>query len=344
MNINIDSAANILTQSEEKYRHIAENASDMIYRMLLPDGVYDYVSPSSVSITGYTPEEIYRDPLKIAKSIAPEWRGYFEEEWKKLLEGNPPSTYEYEIIHKSGERRWINQRHVVIRDSEGKPAAIEGIVTDITDHKRMEETLRKSLEDKDILLREIHHRVKNNLQIISSILSLQIDEKDSDCSHCLMYDTRQRIHAMARVHELLYSSSQFASLDISEYITSLVDDFRITYNSSSRRISINLSVEPVKFTIDKAIPLGLILNELISNAMKYAFTGRETGSVQVAFHSVPEGNYCLTVRDDGNGLKRDFSMESAAGLGFKMVKALSKQLGGKFTFESAQGSSFSVCF
>ena len=126
-------AERMLQESLERFSRLAENSPDMIYRMLLPDGSYQYVSPASENIFGYTPDEFYRSPLLIKNIIRPDWQDYFALEWKKLLSGELPPSYEYQIIHKSGETRWVHQRNVLVRDNSGAPIAIEGIVTDITE-------------------------------------------------------------------------------------------------------------------------------------------------------------------------------------------------------------------
>ena len=129
---------NELRKNEEKYRRLTENAKDMIYRMSIPDGNYEYVSPASTDVFGYTPEEFYESSLLIRKIIHPDWIDYFKEQWANLLAGKMPPSYEYQIIHKSGEERWLHQRNVLICDSNDQPVAIEGIVTDITDRKLAE--------------------------------------------------------------------------------------------------------------------------------------------------------------------------------------------------------------
>jgi PAS domain S-box-containing protein len=137
-------AEEALHQSEEKYRRLAENARDVIYRMSIPDGIYEYVSSAALSVFGYSPEECYQTPILIKQAIHPAWQMYFEEQWANLIKGELPPTYEYQFIHKSGGVRWLNQRNILVRDNAGNPIAIEGIVTDITERKQAEEALRES--------------------------------------------------------------------------------------------------------------------------------------------------------------------------------------------------------
>ena len=143
---------NKLKESEERFRRLTENARDVIYRMSLPDGKYEYVSPAVRNVFGYQPEEFYETPSLIKQIIHPDWNQYFEEQWANLIKGEMPPTYEYQIIHKSGEVRWINQRNILVRDNNGRPIAIEAIVTDITRRKNVEDTLRESERAKNILL------------------------------------------------------------------------------------------------------------------------------------------------------------------------------------------------
>ena len=135
---------NSLRESERRYRLLAENSRDMIYLQSLPDGRYEYVSPASIELIGYSPEEICNEPMHIRKTIHPDWADWMEEQWEKVISGDMASAYEYQIINKSGETRWLHQRNVLISDDSGRPIAIEGTVTDITERKRVENTLRKS--------------------------------------------------------------------------------------------------------------------------------------------------------------------------------------------------------
>jgi PAS domain S-box-containing protein len=135
-----------LNESERRFRFLAENATDMLYRMSLPDGRYEYVSPASLTMFGYAPEEFYASPALIRAIIHPAWHGYFEEQWARLIAGNMPPTYEYQIVHKRGDTRWMNQRNTLIWDESGKPLALQGIVTDVTERKLAETMLAESEE------------------------------------------------------------------------------------------------------------------------------------------------------------------------------------------------------
>ncbi|MHB8136434.1 MAG: PAS domain S-box protein, partial [Anaerolineaceae bacterium] len=149
-----------LLQSEERFRRLAENARDVIYRMSIPAGNYEYVSPASLSVLGYLPEEFYRSPILFKQGIHPDWQNYFEGQWKNLINGEMPPTYEYQFIHKSGEILWMNQRNILVRDHKGKPIAIEGIVTDITQRKHAEEE------------RKAHIRFLENLVLVDQAIKL----------------------------------------------------------------------------------------------------------------------------------------------------------------------------
>ena len=177
-----------LRESEERFRRLAENAKDMIYRMSLPDGQYEYVSPASIDLLGYTPEEFYESRLLIQKIIHPNWSAYFQEQWKKLLSGEMPPLYEYQILHKSGEEKWLQQHNVLIRDDNGYPKAIEAIVSDITDRKSAEaeqselEAQNRQLQKSESLSRmagAIAHHFNNQLMVVTGNIELVIEDLPS---------------------------------------------------------------------------------------------------------------------------------------------------------------------
>jgi PAS domain S-box-containing protein len=165
-------AEEALAKSEARFRRLAENARDLIYRMSLPDGAYEYMSPAATELSGYTPEEFYRNPQLLREFIHPEWRPYIEEQWSRLLKGEMPPTYEFQIIHRSGDVRWVNQRNIMVRDEEGRPVAIEGVVTDITERKRAEEDLCRLNEKLRSLNEELEQRVKQR--------TAELEEKNAE--------------------------------------------------------------------------------------------------------------------------------------------------------------------
>ncbi len=151
----------------ELFKRMTENAKDMIYRMSLPDGLYEYVSPASIEITGYSPEDFYSKPLLIRNLIHPDWRAYFDREWERLLQGDVPATYDYVILHKDGSERYINQRNVLVRDENGIPVALEGILTDVTENKQAEERLKQA-----------HRRLENIIEFLpDAILIIDSDKR-----------------------------------------------------------------------------------------------------------------------------------------------------------------------
>jgi len=174
---------NELRESEEKYRRITENAKDMIYRMSLPDGHYEYVSPASLDLFGYPPEKFYESPVLIQKIIHPDWINYFKEEWTNLVSGNLPQFYEYQIIHKSGEQKWMNQRNVLICDDNGQAIAIEGTVTDVTQRKKIEEELRES--------EERFRKIYEHMAVGVAQISLEFQIKRANKAYCSMIGYRE---------------------------------------------------------------------------------------------------------------------------------------------------------
>ena len=197
-------AVEALIESEKKYRRLAENSPDMIYRMSLPDGRYEYVSNSSLKITGYTPEELYSDQLFISKLIHPDWENYFKEKWRLLINGELSPTYEYQIIHKNGEIRWLNQRNILVTDDTGLPVAIEGIVTDITERKILETQLLQSqkMESIGTLAGGIAHDFNNILSpiMISAELAMMVLPADNPVQQDLktIYRSGERARDLVR--------------------------------------------------------------------------------------------------------------------------------------------------
>ncbi len=199
------------------------------------------------------------------------------------------------------------------------------------------------LKDKEMLIKEIHHRVKNNLTVISSLLSLQSryikDESDKD----LFKESENRAKSMALIHERLYRSENVKSIDFSDYITSLSRDLFDTYVTSKDKIQLKLDVENIMVDVDNTVPLGLIINELVTNCLKYAFPSNRPGTININFHKIGS-EYVLEVIDDGIGLPEDFDMDKSDSLGMRLISGLTSQLDGEMEMSNESGTTFRIRF
>jgi two-component sensor histidine kinase len=200
--------------------------------------------------------------------------------------------------------------------------------------------LSASLEEKEILLKEVHHRVKNNLQLILSLIRLQDDSKKP--SEASRQDLESRINAMSLVHEMLYRTERFSDIDLANYTRSLAELVQSSYGNGEHK-ELTIDVDEVHCKLDKAIPFGLLLNELISNAYKHGLSGRGGGKLFIELHSV-DGLGTLIVRDDGGGLPAGFALSESGGLGLRLADALAGQLGGELAWASEEGAAFTVRF
>ncbi len=201
--------------------------------------------------------------------------------------------------------------------------------------------LQRSLDEKTVLLKEVHHRVKNNLQVVCSLLSMQIDTMaDGSVAMAPLKEAHSRVVAMSLVHEYIYRSDTLADLDFSAYVTGLSERLFDVYCIDPSRIGLALEVEAINLTITDAIPCGLILNELVSNALKYAFPGDRTGVIRVSFARIGNEDVELTVADNGVGLPAGFSIEESPSLGLQVVRTLTRQLGAMLSVGSEPGATF----
>lgn len=212
-------------------------------------------------------------------------------------------------------------------------------MVDITEIKEAEENLRRSLSEKEILLREVHHRVKNNLQIISSLLNLQSLGTEGEEVRDVLMESQGRIKVMAMIHEHLYRSESLASINFRDYVERLVEDIIISHGTGIRKV---IEVDDIKPDIDTAIPLGLIINELVTNSVKYAFPdGTGTVTVRIRSH---DDEVSLVVADDGVGLPEDIEPENTDTLGLSLVSILTAQLDGTLTIRRDHGTEFRISF
>lgn len=204
--------------------------------------------------------------------------------------------------------------------------------------------IEKSLEEKEILLKEIHHRVKNNLQIISSLLSLQANRTEDAGLKKIMSEAKNRISSMALIHQKIYQSDNLSSINFQTYVEQMTESIDSTFNTQQKDITYFINTNDIALTIDHAIPLGLIINELLTNIHKYAFEGKTSGTVTIVLEEKNNSEIELHISDDGIGIPKELNINALRSLGLKLVKGLSDQLKGSFRFENNHGAHFFVNF
>jgi two-component sensor histidine kinase len=208
----------------------------------------------------------------------------------------------------------------------------------------LERAIRSSLDEKEVLLKEVHHRVKNNLQVISSLLHLQSQHTKDHASIQMFQESRDRVRSMALIHERLYRSRNLAHVDFTDYVESLATYLFRSHQVDSERINLVVDVQAVKLSIDAAIPCGLLLNELISNCLKHAFQGKERGEIRIALIPVSAGEILLSVSDDGVGFPLGVVPQAAETFGMQLIADLVNQLHGSLQINGDAGTTVRIVF
>jgi len=219
-----------------------------------------------------------------------------------------------------------------------------GNARDITERKQAEEKIKASLKEKDVMLREIHHRVKNNMQIISSLLRLQSRNVKDETALDMFKVSQNRIRSMAFIHEALYQSEDLAMIDFSNYIKRLITHLFSVYGTETKVPNLRLNVKDVYLDINRAIPCGLIINELVSNSLKHAFPDSRKGEITVEMRSDKKEKYTLIVKDTGIGMPKELNIHKTETLGMQLVNDLTEQIDGTIELNRIGGTTFSIMF
>jgi PAS domain S-box-containing protein len=334
-------AEQVLSESEKKFRSLVENANDAIY-IITHEG-FHYVNPAFEQLSGYTSKEVCKKTFDFWNIIHPDDFKMIRGREEARKEGKEvPSRYEFRILAKDGQTKIVEPATVSI--GEKGEAKVIGILRDVTERKQTEERIKTSLREKDVLLREIHHRVKNNMQIISSLLRLQSRlVKDSKMVE-MFKESQNRIRSMALIHEKLYQTDDLSRINFAEYIRSLTVHLFHTYRVNPNIVKMNTEVEEVYLSINKAIPCGLVINELVSNALKHAFPDSKKGEIQIKLYSNRQNRTKLVVSDDGIGLPENLNIQEPETLGLQLVNDLVKQIEGTVKLDRSEGTTFYISF
>jgi PAS domain S-box-containing protein len=330
-----------LSVSEERFRKTFELAGAGIAQVAL-DGRFEDVNPRLCEITGYTPEEF--KALAFQEISHPDDLDADLEYARQVLAGEIDRyTMDKRYFRKDTSVIWVNLTVSLVRDTDGNPRHFIAVVNDMTERKDAEAAVIRSLDEKEVLLREIHHRVKNNMQVISSLLSLQAAKIDDPLLSDLFQESKSRVRAMALIHEILYDSGDLSRIDVKSYVTRLSNSLTRMFGADGRKVRLTVESEEVTLGIDEMVPCGLALSELISNCLKYAFPDGRDGRIEVRATAAPEGGVRLMVSDDGVGMPEGLDIRNTNTMGMGLVVSLvEKQLRGRLELVSDQGTSFTM--
>lgn len=300
-----------------------------------------YVNEAFTEITGYKPEEVIGRTFQILNGPKTD-----TEQLQKLeFAMNNWEICEVEMISykKNGSEFWINTSIVPVADKEGGYSHWVAIARDITKRKQNEEDLKESMQEKDVLLAEIHHRVKNNLAVVSGMMQLQAFGEKNKEVELKLNDSIFRISTMATIHELLYQSGSFSKLEFSKIIEELIISIDTVLNSQ-KEITKQINKKPIQLNINQAIPCALIINEVITNIYKHAFKNRKKGTITVTL-SEEDKKIKLMIEDDGIGLSNNFKNKTSNSLGMQIIEILTAQLNATHEFKSTnEGTIFALSF
>lgn len=329
-----------LAESEALYRQMIETAEEGIWILDVENRTY-FVNQKMAIMLGYTVEEM------IDRSILE----FMENSWQKRYLNNLQQSrqgineqHDFKFKRKDNSPLWVIISTSAIFDNCGNYSGTLRMITDISDRKLTEEQLIVSLREKELLLKEINHRLKNNLLLISTLIDLQIERLEEPTTIQLFEDTQQRIHSMALIQEKLFQSPNLAKVNFGSYLRNLAESITYSYNFEQRNIELKLSLDSIELNLETANPCGLIVNELLVNAVKHAFPAGRSGTIWLKLEKTQENLILLRVEDNGIGFIDNFNFQQSESLGLHLIHTLTKQIEGKLQLERMAKTSFTLIF
>jgi len=332
-----------LHQSEAKFRAIYRESAVGIALSDLEGLIFD-CNPAFESMIGAAPGSLSGNNWRSLSLDNPDERRLEETLLRESLEGHRSSfRMDKRLRHHSGNLMWTRMTASIVGGRDGPANFIVRMLEDVTGQKENEAVIRRSLEEKQVLLREIHHRVKNNLQVIHSLLNMQGKESENEVVRRTLRDSQSRVRSIALIHEQLYNSDNFSHIDFAKYLGQLLKQLSRTFSLESRQVRTRICFRQFTLNINQAIPCGLIINELLTNSLKYGFVDRKEGLVEIDLKR-QENNAVLSVRDDGRGFPEDFENRESKSFGLRIIQALSRQINGEVKLFNQDGAHAEITF
>jgi PAS domain S-box-containing protein len=340
-------AETAIQESEARLQDIIDTAPAAIY-LKDPEGRYILINRKFQIVFNLTRKEVLG---KTDYDIFPqELADRLWEHNRQVIAEELPKEFEETISRMEGERTFLSLEFP-LHNNANRVYAVCGISTDISDRKRAEQLVAASLAEKEVLLKEIHHRVKNNMHVISNLLDLQTQYIDDARTIALFTDSQNRINSMALIHAQLYQSQSLDAIRFDRYLNNLVDNLLASYSFSPLAVRAQLDLEPATVNIETAMPCGLIVNELVSNSLKYAFPSDRPGIIRLQLHIEPDSKkqlkyrqFVLTVGDNGVGICKSINWQNTNSLGLRLVRMLTRQLEGEIELDLKEGTLFRLTF
>lgn len=299
-------------------------------------------NPAAAGIFGYTRDEALGRQVDLI--VPPQAMPVVEPVLAQLRDNSGGAHITNENLTKGGKTIFCEWFNTPLTDAAGEVVGVMSLVRDVTAEKHAEERVQSVLHDREVLLKEIYHRVKNNLQVVASLLSLQGRGIDDPRLSEVLADSVARVKAMALVHEQLYRSGDLARIALGSYLRSLMDSLDQAVMASRRGIALRVEADDTRVSIDTAVPCGLLVNELVTNALKHAFPAGAGGTVVTRFSADADGTLTLEVSDNGIGIAEDFDFRRSSSLGLRLVVSLTDQLEGQMSLEGAGGTRYRLRF
>jgi PAS domain S-box-containing protein len=329
---------------DERLRKLSRAVEQSPASIVITDlkGNIEYVNPKFTEITGYESYEVLGENPRILKS-GENPKEIYEQLWNNITSGT-----EWRGIFlnrkKDGSFFWESALISPVKNETGVTTHYLAVKEDITEQKLKDERLKNSLKEKELMLREIHHRVKNNLQIISSLLKLQATYITDESSLEFFRISQDRVKSMALIHQQLYRSNDLSSINFGDYLRNLTTHLFQAYGVNEGNIRLSIEAKNIYIGIDSAIPCGLLINELISNSLKHAFPGNRRGTINVKMEIVEENKFSLIISDNGIGFPEDIDFRNTKSLGMQLVITLTDQIDGRIELIRGNGTTFKITF
>jgi two-component system, sensor histidine kinase PdtaS len=327
----------------ERFRALLDETNEAIFLSEVPSGHFADVNKFACQQLGYSAEKMLE--MKVEDIIDPDKLDEMRTIIFSLFDGKHLQNRKtIETVLKRSDNSQINVEMSISLVKFSDVFYIVMVARDITERKEFENALKSSLNEKEVLIREIHHRVKNNMQIISSLLNLQKQYVNDEEAVNVLKESQNRVKSMAMIHEKLYKSRNFSEINFADYIRSLVSDLFYSYGVDSNRVKTIILLEEVMMGLETAIPCGLIVSELVTNTLKYAFPHQEKGEFKIELHSDSNGFYDLIISDNGVGMPENINFDETDTLGLQLVSSLVNQLEGTIELSRDKGTKFKIKF